>query len=567
MATADPTDPADGPETWNDAPCGLLRIDSQGLVLSANADFLDRIGLDRAAVVGRLHWNELLSVGSAMFYETQLAPVLELNGSLNEVMLDLRSGTGDRLPVLINAARISDASQRSVGANIAVMTVTDRRAYETELRLARAQAERAQTAEAHARFRLELIGRANASVASSVDADEALERLARVLATELADWCVVYAHDPAAQSATSSWSAAHTDPSRHVDLDQLARLLTRHSVPRSDLGRALDGGKPVLLAHVTEDDRRASTTSDAVLSLYRNVGFASAIVVPSFVRGVRVATSVLGRGAGRPEFSGDELADLSDLATRAAVVIDNLRGRAREHDNSIALQQALLTDAPETAQVQIVTRYQPATSGNEIGGDWYDAFLQADGTPVVVIGDVVGHDIHAAAAMGQLRGVIRTLGYARATSPAAMLNETDATAKGLGVDVLASVFVGRLETGPAGPVLRWSNAGHPPPVILNASGETRLLDARPADPILGVVPGHERRDHVVDLSTGDVLFLYTDGLIERVDEDIDVGIDRLTDKVAAAHGMSLDELCDAVLADTPHGGSDDIAVLALRWLG
>lgn len=184
----------------------------------------------------------------------------------------------------------------------------------------------------------------------------------------------------------------------------------------------------------------------------------------------------------------------------------------------------------------------------------------------MVIGDVVGHDIYAAAAMGHLRGVIRTLGYARATRPAAMLTETDATAKGLGVGVLASVFVGRLEAGSAGRVLRWSNAGHPPPVILSAAGQARLLKA-PPDPILGVVANYERRDHVAEFLPGDVLLLYTDGLIERADEDIDVGIDRLTAKVAAAHGLSLDELCDAVLADIPPGGRDDIAVLALRWLG
>lgn len=535
-------------------------------MLSANTELLNRIGYDRAAVVDRLHWNDLLSVGSAMFYQTQLAPVLELDGSLREVMLDLRDARGQRVPVLINAARTRDASDRTIGARIAVMTVTDRRAYETELRVARQQAERAQAAETHARFRLELLAQANAALASSIETDVALARMAQVLATELADWCLVYTHDPDRDIQTPSWAAAHSDPVRQADLEELARLLPQHAFPQSDFGRLLDAGDPVLLTHVSSDRQRASTDSEKVLKLYQRVGLASAVVVPSAARGAPVATIVLARGPARPAFTDDDLADLADLATRTGIVVDNLRRRAREHDNSMALQHALLTAPPDAPQVQIVTRYLPATSGNEVGGDWYDAFLQADGTPIVVIGDVVGHDIHAAAAMGQLRGVIRTLGYARASTPAAILNETDATARGLGVDVLASAFVARLDTSSHEPTLQCSNAGHPPPLLLKATGEVQVLDDRP-DPILGVVPAHERRNRIIDLSTGDVLLLYTDGLIERVDEDIDSGIARLTERVAASHGLSLDQLCDAILIDHHHGRRDDIAVLALRWLG
>jgi serine phosphatase RsbU (regulator of sigma subunit) len=247
-------------------------------------------------------------------------------------------------------------------------------------------------------------------------------------------------------------------------------------------------------------------------------------------------------------------------------VIDNVRRHAREHGNSVALQQGLLTSPPATPGAELVTRYLPASTENEVGGDWYDAFLQSDGTPVIVIGDVVGHDILAAAAMGQLRGVIRTIGYVRQSTPADILTRTDSTARGLGVAVLASAFLARLVIRPDGATLQWSNAGHPPPLLIRRDGSVRTIAATP-EPILGIPLPIERHEHAVELSPGDVLLLYTDGLIERADEDIDDSIAQLAERLRHAQHLPLDQLCDVVLSGHSGGRRDDIALLAMRFLG
>jgi serine phosphatase RsbU (regulator of sigma subunit) len=193
---------------------------------------------------------------------------------------------------------------------------------------------------------------------------------------------------------------------------------------------------------------------------------------------------------------------------------------------------------------------------------------------MLVIGDVVGHDSGAAAQMGQLRGVLRALAYTAddshaADTPAAVLSRVERTARGLDVEALATVVLARIERIPDEPVtgrrvLRWSNAGHLPPVLLLADGSSTLLD-RPADLLLGVDPGADRHDHTQDLPDGATLLLFTDGLVERRGEDLDRGVARLKDALQDLGRTPLDELCDLLLdrlgADA---GEDDIALLAVR---
>ena len=543
-------------------------MDERGGILAVNDRLLDRLGYGRADVVGRLAWSDLLSVGSRVFWQTQLAPVLQLDGVLQEVMLDLRDAAGQRIPALLNAVRISDPGGGTAGVLVAAMIVSDRRAYEDELRQARVDAEHAQAAEHRARLRLELLAQASGALAGSLDIQVALSRLATVLVAGLADWCVLYATDPDRPDDPAWWAAEHADHTQQHNVERLAEILPHHALPSSAFSRVAGGGEPEFLAHVDAEHQRDSTDSAEVLELYDRLGLGSAIVVPSTVRGDRVATMILVRRPNRAEFSADDLQDLTDLGARAGLAFDTLRQRAREHSNSIALQQALLTSPPVTPGFEIVTRYLPATAGNEVGGDWYDAFPQSDGTPILVIGDVVGHDIHAAAAMGQLRGVMRTLAYPAVVEPAEILTNTDTTAQGLGVGVLASAFLARLQRDCDEVTLTWSNAGHPPPLLLRADGTVRLLAAHP-DPILGALGlfgARPRQQHTDRLSPGDTLLLYTDGLVEQIDEDIDAGINAVSRRLTAGHGLPLDQLCDLVLVEHQAGRRDDIALLLLRVL-
>ena len=234
------------------------------------------------------------------------------------------------------------------------------------------------------------------------------------------------------------------------------------------------------------------------------------------------------------------------------------------------LQQALLTPPPEPDHLHIVTRYRTAAHEAQVGGDWYDALLQPDGACVLVVGDVVGHDSAAAAAMGQLRGVLRTLAYSRDhDTPAQILAAVEHTAAGLAVDCLATVVLARIERTPDVPVvgtrtLRWSNAGHPPPVLLHADGTSTVLDAEP-DLLLGVDASTARTDHTVTVEDGATLLMFTDGLVERRDADLSEGIEALQQALADLGQAALPELCDTLLMRmAPHIGEDDIALLAVR---
>jgi serine phosphatase RsbU (regulator of sigma subunit) len=185
-------------------------------------------------------------------------------------------------------------------------------------------------------------------------------------------------------------------------------------------------------------------------------------------------------------------------------------------------------------------------------------------------GAVVGHDTRAAAAMGQVRGLLRGIGYSSGGSPAEVLTELDRAIEGLALDTMATALVARLEQDGedhlAGRVrLRWSSAGHPPPAVLTADGEAILLDEEPADLLLGVAPESKRREHVTVLERGSTVLLYTDGLVERRDRDIDSGTAELVSVLRECVDMPLEALCDQVLKRLfLPDAEDDVAMLAVR---
>ena len=245
------------------------------------------------------------------------------------------------------------------------------------------------------------------------------------------------------------------------------------------------------------------------------------------------------------------------------------RVAAAARELSDRLQQALLTPPPEPDHLHVAVRYQPAGHEAQVGGDWYDAFLQPDGATMLVIGDVVGHGSDAAAAMGQLRGLVRALAYDNDEPPAATLSRAERAARGLAVSSLATAILARVERHPDVPVsgrriLRWSNAGHIPPIVLAADGSTTLLETRP-DLMLGVDADTRRADHTAELPDGCTLLLVTDGLVERRGSDLDEGLDRLRDALRDLAERPLEELLDTVLARlVPRAGEDDVAVVAVR---
>jgi serine phosphatase RsbU (regulator of sigma subunit) len=279
-------------------------------------------------------------------------------------------------------------------------------------------------------------------------------------------------------------------------------------------------------------------------------------------------------------FTPAELDLLDGFAAQCASAVLRIETVQRERSEVGAvrrlaeeLQHALLTPPPEPDHLHVVVRYQAAATAAEVGGDWYDAFQQPDGATMLVIGDVVGHDSPAAARMGQLRGVLRTLAYdADGTGHdtcAAVLSRVEHTARGLAVDTLATAVLARIERIPDVPVtgarvLRWSNAGHLPPLLLAPDGRSRLLSDPEPDLMLGVDPDTVRSESTVDLPVGHTLLLYTDGLVERRGASLDDGLRALQDALSDLGAAPLDELCDTLLRRTVGGTEDDVALVAVR---
>lgn len=261
---------------------------------------------------------------------------------------------------------------------------------------------------------------------------------------------------------------------------------------------------------------------------------------------------------------------LNDEALRRrALRSEEERNRATEV--SLALQQAVLTEPPELDDLEVEVHYRPAAAERDIGGDWYDAFATQDGATTLVIGDVIGHDLAAAVAMGQLRALVRAIGYDSQGTPASVLERVDAAIDGLalGTAATATALVARIEQAGGGALrtVRWSSAGHPPPIVVRADGSCEVLRVR-NDLLLGMDPAVPRRDHAVDLGPGDTLVLYTDGLVETRDSALHDRLDLLAEVLAGAHDAGLEDMVDAALSGMLGStADDDVAIVMVRPSG
>jgi serine phosphatase RsbU (regulator of sigma subunit) len=266
----------------------------------------------------------------------------------------------------------------------------------------------------------------------------------------------------------------------------------------------------------------------------------------------------------------EDLATAQDVADRAGLALDNSRLYNAQMQLAEGLQRSLLTEPPQPDHGEIAVRYLPAAEAARVGGDWYDAFLQPGGSTMLVIGDVVGHDTAAAAAMGQLRGLLRGIATYSDAGPAEVLRGLDTSMTTLQMRTLATAAVARFERTPEEAErgitrMRWANAGHLPPLVINPDGSVAELATWKGDLLLGVDPDARRQESVVTLDRGATVLLYTDGLVERRDADLDAGMVRLRDAVLELADLPLEKLLDELIERLVHGRpEDDVALVAVR---
>jgi PAS domain S-box-containing protein len=421
---------------------------------------------------------------------------------------------------------------------------------------------------AEANARLQLLADAGRVLSGSLDITEQIGQLAELVVPALGDWCWIVVTDD--QGRLYELASAHRDPARREELQRYVESMVTVMTDAAGARIVTRTGQPLVLPEIDRERILAALPDPPAQESLERLGVASGAIVPLVARGQTLGALGLFTGKQRGPHTTGEVDTAVEIGRRAGLALHHARLYGQQRDLADALQRSMLTAPPQPDHCEIVVRYVPAAEGAEIGGDWYDAFLQEDGGTVLAIGDVAGHDTRAAAAMGQVRGLLRGIGYSSGGTPAQILTELDRAVQGLALDTMATALVGRLEesdedlrTGRAW--FRWSSAGHPAPVVIDAEGGVVLLDGMPADLLLGVAPNTHREDRVACLTRGTTVLLYTDGLVERRDRDVDAGTEELMSVLREYAGLPLAELCDRVLERLfLPDAEDDVALLAVR---
>jgi serine phosphatase RsbU (regulator of sigma subunit) len=417
------------------------------------------------------------------------------------------------------------------------------------------------------RDRLRFLAEVSESLITTLDTGKSAAQLAELAVSRLCDWAVVSLVGEDGGPGEHAW--AHRDPELRADVDTYMTQRLPDTGDDEAMVDALMSGQPVQMIPVREDLVAPSLPTEEARAAWRRLRTASYTIVPLRARGETFGALVLLNSRDRPPHTETEIATAVEVARRGALALDNARLYGRQQKVAETLQHSLLTPPPQPDHLQIAVRYRPAGVYQQVGGDWYDAFQQPDGATLLVIGDVVGHNVDAAAAMGQIRSILRGLACDRPESPARILRRVDRVLTTLEVPTLATALLARIEQpadlASAGLLrLRWSSAGHLPPLLLRPDGSVQRLGS-PPERLLGTGSAGPRSNQEVLLASGDTVVFYTDGLVEYGRTGIDEGLDRLHGHLADAAGLPLEDLCDRLLDRVPAGrADDDIAILALH---
>lgn len=408
--------------------------------------------------------------------------------------------------------------------------------------------------ERRSRDRLELLAESGRLFAGVTEARPLCEELCRLATDRLADVAIVVLAGP-----DDTWQIAggdHADPLIGHALNGFARTLDGRG---GDLIRStMDSGLPRLFQR-GDDDYRDLVDEAAQLALLHEIDLGSGLVLPLRAHGRGLGVLTMATIGQRPPLGADDLAEMRELAGRLALALDNARLFHQQSEIAHTLQRSLLpVDLPAVAGAEVAVRYLPGTRGMSVGGDFYDVVPLPSGCVGLVVGDVMGRGVRAAAVMGQVRAAIR--GYVlEGHSPAGILGRLDRLVASL--DDALIVTCCYVEWDPTTDRALLACAGHPPPLLVSHGDPAAFLPLEPGPP-LGVGLG-SYGERVVTLPLGSLLLLYTDGLVESPDLPVDEGMRRLARAVDGVRGA--EAACEAALAVQP-ASDDDVALLALWTL-
>ena len=517
-------------------PTGFLALDRDWRIVELNAAGERTLDITRAALLGRVLWEAFPATAGTVFEE------------------NYRQAVASGQPVSFNAYYPAPltawyeivAHPHAGGLWLFFVDISAHRLAE----------------------RVQLLAATSEALVDTTDAETGATRLAHLLVPALADWCIVTLVTD--NGGLRDVGMAHRDATRLEDVRAYAAVQIEQMTEQAPIWQVLQTGLPFHAPRIRPEAVEVIFPDPRARALLARLAPTSGTAVPLTARGRTLGVIGLWNTGARPVHTAEEIETALDIARRIALAIDNLELLARQRNVSGTLQRSLLTEPLQSEDLSIAVRYRPAADDLQVGGDWYDSFRSAGGDTCVVIGDVSGHDQHAAATMGQVRNMVRTLAFHLPGSPAEVLASVDAAMLSLTAGAIATATLAVVCRAPAGEFegthrLRWSNAGHPPPLLIHPDGTAQFLATDP-DLLLGMDAGAERRAHEFLLPAGCTVLLYTDGLVERRDASLDDGLDWLLRTAAPLGGLPLDELCDRLLALTAADSEDDIALLALRPL-
>ncbi|GAA0313780.1 SpoIIE family protein phosphatase [Streptomyces polychromogenes] len=538
---------------FTQSPIGLATLGPDLRFLRVNDALARMNGVPAADHLGR-RLTEVVPGVNATALEATMRQVLERGTAVLDVRRTGRTPAdpGHDHTWSCSYAPLLDGSGRTLGLIASLIDITE--------------GQRAQLEAERARTRFALLAEAGTRIGTTLDLGRTAQEIVDLLVPQLAD-----SADVQLLEAVLDPDETHAAAATHNVMRRLAATFPDPAAPTARLApgqtlqipagsvyeRVIADGVPMNL-YAADVPALITDPRAGALRAYL-AGLGSARMVPLVARGKVLGAVAVTRLRDREPFDAEDCVLIDELVARAALNIDNARMYTTQRHAALTLQRSLTNSAlPAVPGLELTGRYLPA-SDHDVGGDWYDVIQLPRGRTGLVIGDVMGHGIHAAAVMGQLRTAVRTLAR-HDVPPARMLRSLDAVVSDLGEDEMATCVYAVHDAAAGGCVI--ARAGHPPPAVVGADGTVAFLRGPTGTP-LGT-GGRSFRTETVPLPPGSLLALYTDGLIEARDRDLDEGMDRLA-RALRGPARPLEELCDGILARLlPAAPQDDVAVLLAR---
>ncbi|MEY9988657.1 PAS domain S-box-containing protein [Streptomyces sp. V4I8] len=529
-------------------PIGLVMLDQELRYVHLNQALADMDGLPVEDHIGR-RMTDVMTSSDGAGLERLLRGVAEEGRPIVGRLISVR-GTGRDQVRSVSLFPLSQAVGSRPGVGGLMVDVTDR--------------EQALVEAADSRERFALLDRATARIGTTLDVKVTAGELVDAVIPDFADAAVVEVvdwmdepevFDPQLPLLTHRIASRTVLPPPAEEL--VSGLDTVHYPPGSSIHKMFRTGRPIAVP-VNADFVTSTVVHQERARILIDSGLACILIAPLIARGTIQGLTMFGRSAARPPFTEQDLRLAAELSSRAALCLDNARLYSRVQDIALTLQRALLpTHLATSPYVEVAHRYVPGSHVTVVGGDWYDVTSLPGHRVALVVGDVMGHGVPAAAAMGRLRITAKALARSD-PEPSALLAELDACAQEAGIEFATCLYI---VYDPGAGRARIACAGHPPPLVLHPGGRVETVGE-----VLGIplgVGGHPFGTTEIALPDGAVLALYTDGLVESRGRDIDEGLAVARAVLSGAtHGLeeTADRMLSALLTGPP--GDDTVLVLA-----